>query len=143
MKDQFNSYAKQLEEIPKLKPEAHFVINDAAGHILNGQSLNENNSLNSIFIELQDLDKDIVFYLLNIKSTGIISMDECLIVSSCFLASKQIGPESSNLRDVFYKSLMNIEEFEDLAKGVLIPENTRKVIVNVYKKIFEFNNKIK
>ena len=141
MKDQFNSFAKKIEEIPKLKSEAHFVINDAAGHVLKGQPLNDsdNNSLNSIFIELQDLDKDIVFYLLNVKSAGVISMDECLTVSSCFLATKQIGPESSNLRDVFYKSSMRVEEFENLAKSILIPENSRKVIVNVYKKIFEFN----
>ncbi len=108
MKDQFNSFAKKIEEIPKLKSEAHFVINDAAGHVLKGQPLNDsdNNSLNSIFIELQDLDKDIVFYLLNVKSTGVISTDEFLVVSSCFLATKQIGPESSNIRDIFYNKLI-------------------------------------
>jgi hypothetical protein len=38
---------------------------------------------------------------------------------------------------------MRVEEFEDLAKSSLMPENSRKVIVNVYRKIFEFNNKIK
>lgn len=144
MKQQFNSFAKQLEEIPKLKPDAHFAINDAATLVLNGQPMSdiENDSLNSIFSELQDLDRDIAYYLLNNNSEGVITMDECLIVSSCLLAAKQIGPENSKLRDVFYTSSMSVSEFEDLIKGVLIPESSRTVIVNVYKKILESNKKI-
>lgn len=143
MKEQYSKFEKKIEEIPQLKPEAHFIINDAANNILNDKPLSkiEKDALDAILIELQDLDKEIVFCLLNYKTKGIISQNECNLVISYFLISKQIGPDSKKIRDSFYESLISLEDFEELLKSVSIPEYSRLVILSVYKKIIEENKK--
>ncbi|MFA6514796.1 MAG: hypothetical protein WCT42_00835 [Candidatus Paceibacterota bacterium] len=144
MKEQYSQFQKKLEEIPQLKPEAHFVINDSAQKILNNSPLNkiEQDSIDAIFIELEELDKDIVSYLINLKSKGIITNDECNLIASYFTASKQIGPDSGVIRDAFYGKTVSQGEFEELMKKVSIPEYSSSIILNVYKKIIEKNNKI-
>lgn len=139
MKEQYNQFQKKLEELPKLKPEAHFVINDAAQKILSNLPLDksEQDAIDAIFIELQELDKNIVAYLLNLKSKEMITSDECNLIASYFIATKQIGPDSGVIRDAFYEKSVNAGEFEELIKKVSIPEYSKSIILNVYKKILE------
>lgn len=139
MKEQYNQFQKSLEEIPKLKPEAHFIINDAASKILNNLPLNkvEQDAIDAIFIELEALDRDIVDYLLNFRSKGIITNDECNLIASYFITSKQIGPDSREVRDAFYEKIIQFDEFEKILKKVSIPEYSSLIILNVYKKIIK------
>jgi hypothetical protein len=144
MKEQYNQFQKIIEEIPKLKQESHFIINDAANHILNNEPLSkiEEDALDAILLELQDLDKDIVLFLLNIKGRGIVSKNECNLVISLFLISKQIGPDINIIRESFYESIISLEDFEELLKNASIPMYSKSVILSVYEKIIKENRKI-
>ena len=143
MKEQYNQFQKKIEKTSQLKPEAHFIINDAAKNILNNMALSkiESDAIEAISIELQELDRAICMFLLDIKNKGLISHEECSLVVSYFLASKQIGPNSEKIRDSFYETVMSIEDFQELLKSVSIPEYSRLVVLSVYRKIFESNNK--
>ena len=143
MKEQYNQFQKKIEKTSQLKPEAHFVINDAAKNILNNMALSkiERDAIEAISIELQELDRAISMFLLDIKNKGLISHEECIMVMSYFLASKQIGPDSEKIRNSFYETIMTVEDFQELLKSVSIPECSRLVILNVYRKIFENSNK--
>lgn len=139
----FNSFQKKLEEEPKVKPEAHFAVDAVAKKIISGTDISpdEQSLIKTIFISLQDMDRDIVSILDAYEKMSVISPDELAIVASYFLISKQIGPDSGKLRDLVYKAEVPPEEAREVAESISIPENSRKLILSVYKKIFEYKTK--
>ena len=134
-----NQFAKNLEAIRRPKPEAHFLIDDISKKILTGQKISEvdRDILSGIFAELQDLDKNLVSYMNELRSSGTISSEEVGVITSYFLVSRQIGPESSSLRNEFYNSEIMLKDLEKISKQISMPENSRTILVSAYKKIFD------
>lgn len=135
----FNLFRNNLEETPKSKPEAHFVVNDAAKKLINNEILNEdeNDLIKNIYIELQELDRGIASLLENYLSKSIITSEESRITASYILIAKQIGPNSDELRKAIYEGILTPIEIEEMAKSISIPENTRSVIISTYRKIYD------
>ena len=130
MEPKFRKSEEKLNEIPQIKPEAHFALNDISQKIISGEKLSQEDDdfLGTIWATMQDLDKEIIEHLDTKRSSQIISKDEASSCGVYFLMSKQIGPDSKKLRDAFYQNLLSEEAFEGLSKNISIPENTRSIL---------------
>ncbi len=134
---QFKNLEASLSEIPQVKPEAHFELNDIAAKIVADQALDEKDTafLESIYNALQDLEKGIVSNLDEYRGREVISKEEFLITVNYFLIAKQKGPDSAKLTLAYEEKKLDTEQFQDLAIGISMPEQTRRVLMLVYEKI--------
>lgn len=134
---QFKKMESNLEKIPQVKPEAHFELNNISRKISSGEEITgqDIDSLEMIYSELQDLEKNLVSNLDNHRSMGIIQKEEFLIVINYFLVAKQNGPESSELLKVFINKSLNENDCMKLIQSISIPKYTKDVLLNVYLKI--------
>lgn len=132
-----DTFLKSIEVIPQVKPEVHFLLNDCAEKIDTGESLSaeESDMLSELFLRLQDIDLDLVSYLLSFKENSILTKDEIVIVGVYFLASFQLGPSSEDLRDMFYYSQGDEDLFAERVEARKMPDHTRKILISVYKKV--------
>lgn len=143
--EQFKKDELKLEKIPTVKPEAHFDLNDISKKINDAENITdkEYDLLEILFTELQDLDRDIVNCISKYKSNEVISRQEFLAIVDVFLIAKQVGPDLKKVTDIFLLNNVSNEEFENILHSIQLPEFTKKVISEVYKKIFILNNDLK
>jgi hypothetical protein len=138
----FEHYRKdqeKLEKIPTIKPDFHYTINDSATKILSGRPLNDDTiaELEIVYNLTQDLEKNIITMFDEYRSTDTITKNEFLIITTFFLTANQNGPQSMELKDSLMKCDFIPEDFEIFSKKISIPESTRQILINVYKKIFD------
>ncbi|MES2930660.1 MAG: hypothetical protein V4665_02670 [Patescibacteria group bacterium] len=134
---QFKKMESELEEIPHVKPEVHFKLNDISKRISSGKEIDRKDidSLELIYSELQDLEKSLVSNLDDYRSKGIVQKEEFLITINFFLVAKQNGPETSQLLNIFKNKNLSVGDCTQLIDSISIPEHTKIVLLNVYSKI--------
>lgn len=128
---------QRMDTVSLVKPEVHYSINDGARCIIEGIEFREydKNVLEAVWDELQSLDRDIVSLLENYRTREIISNESTLVIVSFFLSTLQIGPDSTDIRDRFYQRLDTEESFRTALFNVSIPEHTREVLSDTYRRI--------
>ena len=134
---QFKKMESDLEKIPQVKTDAHFELNDISRKISSGEEITEKDidSLELIYSELQDLEKNLVSNLDDYRSKGILQKEEFLVAINYFLVAKQNGPESSQLLKIFKNKNLSISDCTQLIDSISIPEHTKNVLLNVYSKM--------
>lgn len=137
MDKDFEQFKNSIEQIPIVKAEAHFELNDIAGKFLRAEKIEDDdlNKLDTIFVFLQDLNMKFVQFLDDYRVEEIINKEEFLMVVDYFLIAQQKGPESGKLLQAFFDRALSSDEFSELAQGIFISKNTREVLVRVYGKI--------
>jgi hypothetical protein len=137
--EQFKNMQKDLEEIPKVKSETHFDLNDISKKILYGEEILDTDiSLQElIYSELQELEPGLVSILDDYRSRGVIGKEEFLITINYFLIAKQRGPQSDELVEMFKDKKRSIEDCARLLHTISIPAYTRTVLLDVYTKMTE------
>lgn len=128
---------EKLEIIPTVKPEVHFELNDLSQKLLQEEQLLETEvgSLEMIYSELQDLEKELVTFLDNFRSAGTISKEEFLLSINYFLVAHQQGPDSAELKAAFQDGTKDEYLFNETAGSVSIPEHTKALLQRVHSKI--------
>lgn len=128
---------EKIDVIPTIKTEVHYCINDGARSVIEGTVFNEQdkNILESVWDELQSLDRDLLSLIENYRVKGTINDESALIVSSHFLVTMQIGPDSSDIKERFYRRSDTEESFRQALFRVSIPEHTREVLADTYRRI--------
>ncbi len=141
-KELFKIKENELQNIPIVKPEVHFLLNELSQKILQGDKLStsQNSDLEIVWDELQYLDRNFTDMVDLYRSNGVITKNELLIVAGFFLSSQQIGPVSNILKDQFCSIQVPIDSFNNSTFEVSIPEYTRKIIQETYRKIYNFKN---
>ncbi len=135
--EQYKENQEKIEKIPTIKPEFHFVINDIAKKVLDNIEISEKETgdLEMVYDMTQDLEKELVTFLVIYRSKETINSTEFLIVIDYFLTANQNGPESGEIKEILFMGNITVEEFESILKNTQIPSNTQKIINNVYNKI--------
>ena len=139
--EQYKKDQSELEKILTIKPEFHFILDDISKKILNNEELStkERGDLEMVFDMVQDLDKELISALDLYRSEDVISKIEFLITSDYFLTAEQNGPDSANLKEYFTDKYLDKDGFNQISQGISIPQNTREILVKVYKKIFNLS----
>lgn len=135
--EQYKTDQAELERVPIIKPDFHFVINDISEKILNNQELTQEDmgDLEIVHDLTQALEKNLVTFMEQYRSWGVIAAPEFLAVTNYFLTAKQNGPDSNVVRDELISSTISVEDFQKITEGVSMPGNTRKLLVVAYEKI--------
>ncbi len=138
MPSNLDTFQNSFQQIPKAKQEAHFVVNDIARKLLNNEEVSEEERdlVKGIFIELQDLDRDLMFLLEKYCGDNTISSMEFNVVASFFLISLQVGPDSRELRKLFYEIIGSPTQIQASLDQVSIPGNSKQVLMATYEKMF-------
>jgi len=127
----------KLETIPTVKPDVHFELNDISQKIIQVEPLSQKefDSLEMIYMELQDLEKELVTSLDVYRSKKVISKEEFLLAINYFLIACQQGPHSEQLNLMFRDSVFDTYKFDEVSKTISIPEHMRTLLQTVYLKI--------
>jgi hypothetical protein len=135
--EQYKIDQAELDKVPAIKPEFHFTINDISKKILEDKDLTEKElgDLEMVYDMTQDLEKELITFLDQYRSKGIISREEFLIATTYFLTANQNRPDSTELKNILTNTSMPSENFEAILTKTSIPEHTKSIINNVYNKI--------
>ena len=141
--EQYKIDQAKLEVIPTIKYEFHFKINDCAEKVLKYIELTENeiNDLEMVYSLAQDLEKELVSVFITYRSQEILTRDEFLIFATYFLTAAQNGPESSEIKQEILNLTISTQQFNMIVKKVSMPENTRSVIIEGYRKMKDYKNR--
>lgn len=134
--EQYKIDQNNLEKIPTIKPEFHFTVNDVAHKILQHQEVpqKEIDDLEMVYSATQDIEQVLVTCLDQYRSKEIITKAEFLVAVTYFLLAHQNGPDSSELKNEMIDRRISTQEFIQLAEKISIPEHTRTVLIEVYRK---------
>jgi|GEM_PF-1963712 len=133
----FNKMEEDLEKIPTVKPEVHFLLNDISSTLLSkGEiSIEQADFLDTVWKALQEIDKEVVNRFSFLVSKKIISREEAMCAANVFLTSLQVGPDLSSIRDIFFKEDYMSNGIVMNLKDISLPENSRNLLIHVYNKI--------
>lgn len=135
--EQYKADQNSLERVPVIKKEFHFNINDMAQKVLQNQELDQKeiDDLEMVYDSSQDTEKELLIYIDEYRSKGIITKFEFLITTTYFLVANNCGPDSENLKKEFIVTGIPTESFKKIADDISIPKFTRDVLIEVYTKI--------
>jgi hypothetical protein len=135
--EQYRKDEEKLEKIPTIRPEFHFVLNDAAKKVLSSQELTEKEvgDLEIVYDLAQDLERELIGMVDRHRSQGALSKNESLITADYFLTAHQNGPDSAKLKEHVVAAVAAVEDFEAAARAISIPEHTRALLIEAYRKI--------
>ncbi|MEO5646447.1 MAG: hypothetical protein ABIO57_01600 [Candidatus Paceibacterota bacterium] len=136
--EQFKKLETEIEMTPMVKPEVHFELNDISKKMLQGGELSQEDIdfLDSLYTSLQSLEINLTDYLDDYRASEIISKEEFLVAANHFLVAKQNGPDSGLAVSLLTERRISPQGFEDAIKDISIPEHTKAVLMNVYRKIY-------
>jgi hypothetical protein len=129
----------ELEKVPTIKPDFHFIINDISAKVLQNQELEQKeiDDLEMVYEKTQDIEKELILSIDTFRSREIISKEEFLLTATYFLTANQQGPNSTDLKRILISKEVPTQDFIENCQKVSIPENTKSIIVEVYRKIKE------
>jgi hypothetical protein len=137
-----DQFPNSFESIPVVTPEVHLLLEETSTGLLSKLDVVAKiESLREIFILIQDVDRDLVSRLQTLQMEGDVSVEDMLIAALYFLVTKQIGPDSSKLRDMIYNLHTDVETFSVECRTLEIPPHTQGIIIAAYKKLWELTKR--
>ncbi len=141
-----NTFNSDIETVAKVKPDAHYLLNDIAKKVLSEKELSteEMEQIANIYSELGELDPNLVSYLSELENKNRITQEEKNIVTCYFLIAKQVGPSSDYLRNTIYNNTSSNEtDVLSLIKNISIPEHTASVLRDVLQRLVKDQDLVK
>jgi hypothetical protein len=131
---------KKIERAPTIRTDFYFLIDDMSKKLLSGMILTEKEiiDLEMVYDLTQDLDKDIIYFMENQRSLGVVSKEEALVVTNCLIFLRQNGSDISKLKEVMANSSeATINDYVSALSVLSVPENSRRIILDSLKKVVE------
>lgn len=141
MEKKFNLQPNRTH-IPKVEPEAYFVLNDISKNLAVREPVTENESelLRTVYLELQESGGDqAITEMEKLLDCGILTKDQATAIVNHFFIERQLGTNESKLiESYFFAQQLTAIEFTQIIDRVSIPEHTKKLIKNAYCALKEF-----
>jgi len=133
----FNKMEQKLEKIPTVKPEVHFLLSDISSALVSEGKLNseQEDFLDTVWKELQDLDKEIINRFSSFVSRKVLSREEAMCTANILLTSLQVGPDMSSVRSILFNEIHHKEDIVAVLKDISIPEQSKNLLISVCNKI--------
>jgi len=137
MNNKIENFQNKLEMVPRVSPEALFLLNDFAKKITDKQDLSdqERRTIGEIYTELQPLEQQLIYKLKDYENLGLLSNLEQSVLAASYLAAKQLGSSVEYINNAFMILDDDPEVFDQKISTISLPRDCFQIISEAYRKV--------